>query len=240
MARGPAQARCPLVGVDTERSEVIQETPRSLFFLPLHAARVPYQFSELRVLEPYRVLHASHNSREQDQPPAYDRFDALTSHLHERVQIGCTEHELSCCVNVGCTEHELVQSRPRSGGLVFNAGGLPHCPLHPSLFSNKCPTPFFAQVQVSTQVLAFALPMCFVAALSPRPDSSSLDTFVYLRVISDLFDSPRFGSDVFRGGDVPTRLPREMISLCWDASPPVDVVGRLALSASTSSSINVM
>ena len=29
------------------------------------------------------------------------------------------------------------------------------------------------------------------------------------------------------------RLPREMISLCWDALPPVDAVGKLALAGST-------
>ena len=34
------------------------------------------------------------------------------------------------------------------------------------------------------------------------------------------------------------QLPRETISLCWDASPPVDAVGRLALSASANSRIN--
>ena len=34
------------------------------------------------------------------------------------------------------------------------------------------------------------------------------------------------------------RLPRETISLCWDASPPVDAVGSLVLPASTSSRIN--
>ena len=30
-----------------------------------------------------------------------------------------------CCVNVECTERELLQPRPRPGGLVFLAGGLP-------------------------------------------------------------------------------------------------------------------
>ena len=34
------------------------------------------------------------------------------------------------------------------------------------------------------------------------------------------------------------RFPRETISLCWDALSPVDGVGRLVLSASTSSHIN--
>ena len=34
------------------------------------------------------------------------------------------------------------------------------------------------------------------------------------------------------------RLPRETISLCWGALPPVDSVGRFALSASTCSCIN--
>ena len=71
-----------------------------------------------------------------------------------------------------------------------------------------------------------------------------VDTFAYSRVLSEHSSSPRFEPPVFRGGDALTllppqaRLPRETISLCWGASPPVDAVGRLALSASTSSRIN--
>ena len=81
------------------------------------------------------------------------------------------------------------------------------------------------------------------AALQPRLDFSIVDTFAYSRVPSEHSSSPRFRSRVFRGGGVPTllpqaRLPRETFSLCWGASPPADAVGRLALSASTSSRIN--
>ena len=68
-------------------------------------------------------------------------------------------------------------------------------------------------------------------------------TFAYSRVPSEHSSSLCFESHVFRGGGVPTllpqaRLPRETISLCWGASPPVGTVGRLALSPSTSSRIN--
>ena len=82
------------------------------------------------------------------------------------------------------------------------------------------------------------------AALPPRLDFSIVDTFAYPRVPSSEHSSyPRFGSHVFRGSGITTllpqaRLPRETISLCWGASPPVDAVGRLTLSASTSSRIN--
>ena len=81
------------------------------------------------------------------------------------------------------------------------------------------------------------------AALPPRLDFSIVDTFAYSRVLSEHLSSPRFGSQVFSGGGIPTwltqaRLPRETILLCWGASPPVDAVGRLALSASTNSRIN--
>ena len=81
------------------------------------------------------------------------------------------------------------------------------------------------------------------AALSPRLDSPIVDTFADSRVPFAHTSSPRFGSHVFRGGGAPTllpqaRLPRETVSLSWSASPPVDAVGRLALSASTSSRIN--
>ena len=80
-------------------------------------------------------------------------------------------------------------------------------------------------------------------ALPPRLDFSIVDTSAYSRVPSERSSSPRFGSHVFRGGGVPTllpqaRLPRETISLCWGASPPVDAVNRLALSVSTSCRIN--
>ena len=81
------------------------------------------------------------------------------------------------------------------------------------------------------------------SALPPRLDFSIVDSFVYSRVPSEHSSSPRFGYHVFRGGDAPTllpqaRLPRETISFCWGASPPVDAVGRLALAASTSFRIN--
>ena len=80
-------------------------------------------------------------------------------------------------------------------------------------------------------------------ALSPRLGSSTVDTSAYSHVPSKHSSSPRFGSHVFRGGGIPTllpqaRLPQETISLCWGASPPVDAVVRLVLSASTSSRIN--
>ena len=95
----------------------------------------------------------------------------------------------------------------------------------------------------STQVLCLRSSDVLDAALPPRLDFSIVDTFAYSRVPSEHSSSPRFGSHVFRGGGVPTlllqaRLPRETISLCWGASPPVDAVGRLALSVSTSSCIN--
>ena len=59
-----------LVGVDAEGSEVVQETPHLLFFLPPHTARAPHQFSEHHALRQSRILHARHESREQDPPPA--------------------------------------------------------------------------------------------------------------------------------------------------------------------------
>ena len=81
------------------------------------------------------------------------------------------------------------------------------------------------------------------AALPPRLNFSIADTFAYSLVPSEHSTSPHFGPHVFRGGGVPTLLPqarlsRETTSLCCGASPPVDDVGRLALSASTSSRIN--
>ena len=77
----------PLVGVDTKSSEVVQETPYPLIFLPVYAARAPHQFSEHHSLRQSGVLHACHKSGEQDLPLAHNHLDALTSRLHEGVQI---------------------------------------------------------------------------------------------------------------------------------------------------------
>ena len=78
----------PLVGVDVESSEVVQETPHPLFFLVPHTARAPHQFSEHHALRQPRILHAPHKSRKQDPPHALSRLDALTSRLDKRAQIG--------------------------------------------------------------------------------------------------------------------------------------------------------
>ena len=116
-------------------------------------------------------------------------------------------------------------------------------PASPVAFPEQVPSPFHSVPRCllpgscprSTDILSAALP--------PRLDFSIVDTFAYSRVPSEHSSSPRFGSHVFSGGSIPTllpqaRLPQETISLCWGASPPVDAVGRLALSASTSSGIN--
>ena len=125
-----------------------------------------------------------------------------------------------CCANVERVERELLQLRPRPGGLVFLAGGLPLRPLPPSLFPSKCPPPFIQFQVFSTQVLACRSSDVFGAALPSRLDFSIVDTTsAYSRMPSEHASSPRFGSHVFRGGGVPTllpqaRLPRETISLC--------------------------
>ena len=78
-----------------------------------------------------------------------------------------------CCANVERTERELLQPRPRPGGLVFLAGGLPLPPLSPSLFPSKYP-PLFTQFRVlPTQVIAFVLPTCWVRPSASSESSSS-------------------------------------------------------------------
>ena len=78
-------------------------------------------------------------------------------------------------------ERELVQPRPRPGGLVFRAGGLPLRPLSPLLFPSKGP-PLLAQFQVfSTQVLAFVLLTCWVQH-SQHASTSSLSILLLTRV----------------------------------------------------------
>ena len=56
----------PLVGVDTEGSEVFKETLNPLFFLVFTQTAPPHQFSEHYALQQCCVLHARHKSREQD------------------------------------------------------------------------------------------------------------------------------------------------------------------------------
>ena len=46
-----------LVGIDTENSDVIQQTPHPLFCLPLYAARSPHQFSKYHTLQQLRVTN---------------------------------------------------------------------------------------------------------------------------------------------------------------------------------------
>ena len=58
------------VGIDAESSEVVPETPDTLFFLAPHTTRAPHQFSEHHPLRQSRILHARHKSRKQDPPPA--------------------------------------------------------------------------------------------------------------------------------------------------------------------------
>ena len=111
-----------------------------------------------------------------------------------------------------------------------------------SLFSEQMPCAFHSVPGVFYPGSCLRSSNVLGAALPPRLDFSIIDTFAYSRVPSEHSPSPRFGSHVFRGG-APTlpsqaRLPRETISLCWGASPPGEAVGRLALSASTSSRIN--
>ena len=86
-----------------------------------------------------------------------------------------------CCAYVERAERELVQPIPRSGGLIFHAGGLPRRPLPLSLFPSKCPPPF-AQFQVfSIQVLAFVLPTCWVRH-SHHASTSPSSTVLLTRV----------------------------------------------------------
>ena len=111
-----------------------------------------------------------------------------------------------------------------------------------SLFSEQIPSAFHSVRGVFYPGSCLRSSDVLGAAFPPRLDFSIMDTFAYSRVPSEYSSSPHFGSHVFRGG-VPTllwqaQLPRETISLCWGASPPVDVVDRLALLASTSSRIN--
>ena len=112
----------------------------------------------------------------------------------------------------------------------------------PRRFSEKIPSAFYSVPGASYPGSCLRSSDVWGTVLPPRLDSSIVDSSAYSREPSEHSSSPRFGSHVFRGSGVPTllpqaRLPRETISHCGGASPPVDAVGRLALSASTSSRI---
>ena len=83
-----------------------------------------------------------------------------------------------CCANV---ERELVQQKPRPGGLVFRAGGVPLRPLPLSLLPSKHPPPFTQFRVFSTQVLAFVLPTCWVQH-SQHASTSPSSTLLLTRV----------------------------------------------------------
>ena len=136
-----------------------------------------------------------------------------------------------CCTNTVHAKHELVQPRPCPGGLVFHPCGWPSLP--PASL-----VPFPEQMSSTVRSVQGVYPYSCLrfsnvlgAVLPTRLEFSVLDTFSYTRVPFEHSYSPRFGSNVFRGGGVQARLPRKMISLCWGAPPPVDAVGRLVLSA---------
>ena len=147
-----------------------------------------------------------------------------------------------CCANVERTERELLQPRPRPGGLVLLAGGLPLARF-PSRFlrantlrfslSSGCFLPrflcsFFGRVGYGTPITSrflYRRKFCLLAWALRAFLLSSLRVLRFPRQ-----RCPNFATAA--------TLPREMISLCWGASPPVDAVGRLALLASASSRIN--
>ena len=102
----------------------------------------------------------------------------------------------SCCTNVEHAERELVQPRPQ--------GGLPHLSLPPLVLPSKCPLPF-VQFQVSTPSgSCLGSSDVWGVALPPRLDFSTVDTFSYMRVISEYISSLCLGFHVFRGGGIPT------------------------------------
>ena len=76
----------PLVGVDTESSEVVQEAPHPLFFLAPNAVSSPTSASSTTNYGGLFSAMRAKNSREQDLPPAH-RLDALTSSVHKHAQI---------------------------------------------------------------------------------------------------------------------------------------------------------
>ena len=77
----------PLVGVDAENSEVVQETPHPHFLLPPRGDRNPHEFSEHRTLPQSRVLHARHKPRKKDPSLAQYRLDALAPRLHKGFEV---------------------------------------------------------------------------------------------------------------------------------------------------------
>ena len=116
-------------------------------------------------------------------------------------------------------------------------------PAFPVAFSEQIPYAFYSVPGASYPGSCLRSSDVLGTALPPRLDFSIVDTSAHWREPSEHSSSPRLGSHVFRGGGVTTllpqaRLPRETIVLCWGASPPVDAVGKLALSASTTSRIN--
>ena len=140
-----------------------------------------------------------------------------------------------CCANAERAKCELLQPRPRPGRLVFLASGVPLRPPPRLSFSSRCFLPRF---------LSSFFPTSWVRHThhaSTSPSSTLLLTRVCPPSIPPLLASgPTFSAAAmsqlcYRRQ---ARLPRETISLCRSASPPVeDAVGRLALSASTSSRI---
>ena len=78
----------PLVVVDAENSEVVQETPHPFFLLPPRGDRIPHEFSDHHAFRQSCVLHAHHRPREQDPLLAQYRLDALAPRHHKGFEVG--------------------------------------------------------------------------------------------------------------------------------------------------------
>ena len=129
-------------------------------------------------------------------------FDDVPSHYNtwsqESVDVTDTVYAVdSCCANVEYVKRELVHPRPRPDGLCFMRAVFP---------ITRVPLRFFQanalRLSLSSRCLPRFLPWFFrpiCAALPPCLDFSIVDTFAFLRVNSEHFYSPRFGSHVFCG-----------------------------------------
>ena len=108
-----------LVGVDTESSEVVQETSHPFFFYPSTQLAPPTQFLGHHPLRQSRVLHARHKFREQDPPPAHNRLHALTPRFHERVQ---TENWMVGAVVLSPTDAAIQEAVVGSDSVACHSG----------------------------------------------------------------------------------------------------------------------
>ena len=119
---------------------------------------------------------------------------------------------LTCAVRTWKVSNVSSSCRHFTLAALFSCRRPSSPPASPVFFSKQIPSAFRSVQGAFYPGSCHCFSVLLGATLSPRLGFSTVNTSAYLRVTSEHFYSPLFGSHVFRGGGVPiARLPRKTI-----------------------------